>query len=200
MTTLFLHIMGAFLCLAFLTRLNDFEMPIDHIFLLSLAAILPDVIDKALTGTRYPFHSLLISGLFLILLNLSVRYYSSSHTDFNTKYPNLSKYLLLASVAFLTHPILDLEGLVPLFYPLDLRGYQLNFNIEILQSIPPRISDFELGFLIESFDYELTHDYEGALISTLDVLLGFLLGLTVVFKGLQKMRIHLIRNDQEYEI
>ncbi|MFX1508302.1 MAG: hypothetical protein ACFFDC_19650, partial [Promethearchaeota archaeon] len=87
--------------MAFLNRLNDLEIPVDQIFLLSLAAILPDVIDKTLTGTRYPFHSLLVSGLFLTILNLIIRYYSSSHTDFETKYPKLSSYLLLASIAFL---------------------------------------------------------------------------------------------------
>ena len=188
MTTLLLHIMGAFLCLAFLNRFNDFEMPVDHIFFLSLAAILPDVIDKTLTGTRYPFHSLLVSGLFLIFLNLIVRYYSSSYTELNTKYPNLSSYLLLASIAFLTHPILDLEGLVPLFYPLDLRGYQLNFDIVIIQSIPPQISDFSLGFIIESFDYDITYEGEGALISTFDALLAFLIGVPIIFKGLQKIK------------
>jgi hypothetical protein len=190
MTTLLLHTMGAFLCLVFLNRLLfDLKIPLEHIFFLSLAAILPDVIDKTLTGTRYPFHSLLVAGLFLIILNLIVRNYSSSHTDFQTKYPNFLNYLLLASIAFLTHPILDLEGFVPLFYPLDLRGYQLNFDIVIIQSIPPQISDFSLGFIIESFDYTRTYENEGALISTFDVLLAFLIGVPIIVKGLQKIRI-----------
>ena len=189
MTTLLLHIMGALLCLAFINRLNDFEMPLDHIFLLSLAAILPDVIDKTLTGTRYPFHSLLVSGLLLTFLNLVVRYYSSSHPDFKIKYPKLSNYLLLGSIAFLTHPILDLEGLVPLFYPLDIRGYQLNFKIVIIQSIPPQISDLSLGFIIESFDYDITYEGEGALISTFDALLAFLIGVPIILKALQKIKI-----------
>ncbi|MFW9905894.1 MAG: metal-dependent hydrolase [Candidatus Thorarchaeota archaeon] len=195
MTTLFLHIIGAFVCLAFLNRLYDFEMPVDQIFLLSLAAILPDVIDKTLTGTRYPFHSLLVSGFFLIALNLIVRYYSSSHTDFRTKYPKLSNYFLLASIAFLTHPILDLEGFVPLFYPLDLRGYQLDFNIVLIQSVPPKISDFSLGFIIESFDYAITYENEGTLISTFDALLVFLMGVPIILKGLQKIIIS--KNNME---
>ena len=130
---------------------------------------------------------MLVSGLFLTVLNLSVRYYSSSNADLNEKYPNLSTYLFLGSIAFLTHPILDLEGFVPLLYPLDLHGYQLNFNIVVIQSIPPQISDFSLGFITESFDYEITYEGEGALISTFDALLAFLIGLPIIFKGLQKI-------------
>lgn len=189
MTTLLLHVLGAFLCLVFLNRLHDSEIPLEHILLLSLAATLPDVIDKTLTGTRYPFHSLLVSGLFLLFLNLFTRYYMNSKPEFKSKYPNLVNYLLLASIAFLTHPILDLEGFVPLLYPLDERGYQLNFDIVIIQSLPPQISDFSLGFLIESFDYNVTYDREGPLISTFDVLIGFLIGLPIVVKGLQKLKI-----------
>ena len=199
MTTLLLHVLGAFLCLVFLNRLFRSEIPLEYILLLSLAAILPDLIDKTLTGTRYPFHSLLISGLFLLLLNLLARFYMSTQPILSSKYPNFLNYILLASIAFLTHPILDLEGLVPLFYPLDVRGYQLNFDIEIIQSIPPSISDFTLGFLIEPFDYDRTYDHEAALISTLDVLLGFLLGLTVVFKGLQRIKNHIVKSDEDYE-
>ncbi len=189
MTTLLLHVMGAFLCLFFLNRLHDSEIPLEHILLLSLAATLPDVIDKTLTGTRYPFHSLLVSGLFLLFLNLFTRYYMNSKPDFQLKYPNFVNYLLLASIAFLTHSILDLEGFVPLLYPLDQRGYQLNFDIVIIQSLPPQISDFSIGFLIESFDYDVTYDREGPLISTFDVLLGFLIGFPIVVKGLQKLKI-----------
>jgi hypothetical protein len=195
MTTLLLHVIGAFLCLTFINRFSDFEIPVDHILLLSFAAILTDVIDKTLTGTRYPFHSLLVSGLFLLFLNLVMRYYFNSRPSLKIKYPKLVKYLLLASIAFLTHPILDLEGLVPLFYPLDLRGYQLTFDIVIIQSIPPQISDFSLGFLIESFNYDVTYDREGALISTFDVLLTFLIGVPIIFKGLQK--IYVSRRNME---
>ncbi|UCG04487.1 MAG: hypothetical protein JSW11_10990 [Candidatus Heimdallarchaeota archaeon] len=169
-----------------LNRFQDFKLPLEYIILLSLTAVLPDLIDKALTGTRFPFHSLLVSGLFLLFLNLVAWYYINSNPDIKSRYPNILSYLLFASIAFLTHPILDLEGQVPLFYPLDTRGYQLNFDIVIVQSIPPQISNFSLGFLIEKFDYDLTYDQEGALISTIDVLLAFLIGLPFVVKGLQK--------------
>ncbi|MFX0125424.1 MAG: hypothetical protein ACFFAE_17520 [Candidatus Hodarchaeota archaeon] len=197
MTTLLLHALGAFFCLVLLNRLFNSEIPLEHILLLSLAAVVPDVIDKTLTGTRYPFHSLLISGLLLLSINLFVRYYMSSQLVISSKFPNISNYMLFASLAFLTHPILDLEGFVPLFFPLDLRGYQLDFSITIIQSIPPKITNFSFGFLIEPFPYDLTYDHEGSLISTLDVLLGFLLGITAVFKGLQRMRDHIAKRDKE---
>ncbi|MFX1283788.1 MAG: metal-dependent hydrolase [Promethearchaeota archaeon] len=195
MTTLLLHVVGAFTCLVILNRLFNSDIPLEHLMLLSLAATLPDIIDKTLTGTRYPFHSLLVSGMFLLLLNLIVRFYMNSHPDFSSKYPMISRYLLLGSIAFLTHPILDLEGIVPLFYPIDLRGYQLNFQIIIIQTIPPRISDLSCGFLIYPFNYDLTYDHEGTLLNTLDILLIFLLGLTIVFKFLHRIKKHMILTE-----
>jgi len=72
MTTLFLHILGAFLPLLVLNRLFDLKIPLEHLAILSLAGIFPDTLDKTLTGTRYPFHSLLVSGLVLVLLNIIV--------------------------------------------------------------------------------------------------------------------------------
>jgi len=187
MTTLFLHVLGAFTCLVILNRLFNSDIPLEHLLLLSLTATLPDIIDKTLTGTRFPFHSLLVSGMLLLLLNLIVKYYINSRPTLSSKSPKILNYLLLASFAFMTHPILDLEGLVPLFYPIDLRGYQLDFQISIIQSIPPRISNFSLGVIVKPFDYSLTYDHEGDLFVLFDVLLAFLLSLTIIFKGLFKI-------------
>lgn len=192
MTTLLLHVLGAFTCLVILNRLFNSDIPLEHLLLLSLAATLPDIIDKTLTGTRFPFHSLIVSGVLLLLLNLFVKYYINSRPTLSSKSPMILNYLLLASFAFMTHPILDLEGLVPLFYPIDLRGYQLDFQISIIQSIPPQISDLSLGLNVEPFDYSPTYDHEGDLVILIDVLLAFLLSLTVIFKGLIKIKNHTI--------
>lgn len=188
MPTLLLHVIAAFAVLVISDRLFNLEIPLEHLVILSLTAALPDVIDKTLTGTRYPFHSLLVSGVLLLLLNSGARYYINSQPALSSKYPMILKYLLLASISFLTHPILDLEGLVPLFYPLDLRGYQLDFQISIIQSIPPRISDLSLGFVIEPFDYDITYDHEGSLIATFDALLAIILLSTVIVKSLQRIK------------
>lgn len=188
MTTPLLHVIAAFVVLVILDRLLNCKIPLEHLILLSLGAILPDLFDKTLTGSRYPFHSLIVSGVILILLNIAVRYYINSRPSFSSKYSMITKYLFLASIAFVSHPIMDLEGLVPLFYPLDMRGYQLDFSITIKQALPPIITNFTFGFINEPFDYAMTYDHEGALITTLDVLFAILLLMATIFKSLQSVK------------
>jgi len=134
MTTPLLHITGAFICLVFFDRFSKRTTPPEKLFVISLAAILPDILDKTLTGTRYPFHSILVSGFILLVLSLFVFFASSRGTLSFTK---AQEYTILASIAFLSHIFLDLEGLVPLFFPLDLRGYRVEFRLEIIQSFLP---------------------------------------------------------------
>ncbi|MHA2246769.1 MAG: hypothetical protein ACXADY_17630 [Candidatus Hodarchaeales archaeon] len=188
MTTPLLHVIAAFVVLVILDRLLNCKIPLEHLILLSLGAILPDLLDKTLTGSRYPFHSLIISGVILILLNIAVRYYINSRFSFSSKYPMITNYLFLVSIAFVSHLIMDLEGLVPLFYPLDMRGYQLDFSIIIKQALPPIITDFSFGFVREPFNYDITYDHEAALITTLDVLFAILLLLTIILKSMQRVK------------
>lgn len=198
MTTLLLHLIAAFVVLVILDRLLfDSKIPLEHLLLLSLAALLPDIFDKALTGSRYPFHSLLVSSTILILINISVMYYKTSGQSILSKYSMLNEYLFLVSIAFVSHPIMDLEGLVPLFYPIDTRGYQLDFQILIKQAFPPIFTDFTLGFVIEPFDYAMTYDHEGALFTTIDVLFTLLLLLVLIFKSLQNVKNRLSMIDKE---
>lgn len=194
MTTLLMHCIGAFISLILLNRIINMEVAVEHLMLLSLAALLPDIFDKTLTGTRYPFHSLLISVSILLLLNLAIRYYINTKPFFSSKYPKFTTYLLLASISFLTHPIMDLEGLVPLLYPLDLYGYRFDFQISIIQSVPPKITDFTFGFIREPFNYDITYDHESMLITTQDFLLTFLILFTVVVKVLIQVRSLFISN------
>ena len=86
---------------------------------------------------------------------------------------------------------------MPIFYPLDLRGYQLDFQISIIQSIPPRISDFSFGFIIQPFDFDVSYDHEGSLIATLDVLLTIIILSIVVVKSLQGIKNQITVIDKE---
>ncbi|MFX0185900.1 MAG: hypothetical protein ACFE95_22680 [Candidatus Hodarchaeota archaeon] len=171
MTTLLLHVLGAFVGLILLNRLFKFDISLEILILLSLTAILPDLIDKTLTGTRYPFHSFVVTGSVLLSLNIILMYYLNTHPENTLNNTKITNYLCLASLAILSHIILDLEGFVPIFYPLDLNGYKLEFYISTIQSFPPIISDFGIGFVVEPFDYELTYESEASLLTTLDVLL-----------------------------
>ncbi|UCE12367.1 MAG: hypothetical protein JSV04_09205 [Candidatus Heimdallarchaeota archaeon] len=197
MTTLLMHCIGAFICLILLNRIVNIEIPVEHLMLLSMAALLPDIFDKTLTGTRYPFHSLLISIILLLLFNLAIRYYITNMPSFSSKYPNFTTYLLLGSISFITHPIMDLEGLVPLFYPLNLGAYRFDFQISIIQSVPPQITDFAFEFIREPFDYDVFYDHEGALIATQDILLTFLILSMIVVKGLVQIKTRFMSNIEE---
>ncbi|MFW9778555.1 MAG: hypothetical protein ACFFE8_06840 [Candidatus Heimdallarchaeota archaeon] len=193
MTSLFLHFLSAIIVLSLISALYSLEIPLSDRTLLASCTILPDAIDKTLTGTRYPFHSLLISSVVLILLNSVVLYLIRS----NPKLPvemkaKITLYMLMGSIAFLIHPIMDLESGVPLLYPLDLRGFALAFNMEIIQRFPPQLSKFQLEFITSPFNFSQTYDRQASALSTLDALFIFLI-LTVilskVFVGLfEKLR------------
>ena len=71
MTSPVIHILGAFFALILVARLFAKNIPIEHLAVLSVSTLLPDVFDKSLTGGRYPFHSLLVSGIFLITVRYS---------------------------------------------------------------------------------------------------------------------------------
>jgi hypothetical protein len=79
---------------------------------------------------------------------------------------------------------MDLEGFVPLFYPLDMRSYSLDINISIQQAIPPKITNFVFEFVSRPYDYSMTYDHEGDLINTLDVLFIIILTSVVIIKAL----------------
>lgn len=200
MTSLLLHIIGALVGFILLNRLFKFEIPLEILILLSLAAILPDIIDKTLTGTRYPFHSLLISGSLLLTINLSLKYFFHTHPENTLNNTEIANYLFLASLAFLSHMILDLEGFVPLFYPLDLNGYMLEFDINIIQSIPPIISDIRIGFIKEPFNFKLTYDLEASVLTTLDVLLVVIIMFPFIIKsiGILQQRFSKIIRSREH--
>jgi hypothetical protein len=169
-----------------------------HLALISMATILPDLMDKTLTGSRYPFHSLIVLGIVLLSLNIVVRLYFSSNKSYASKYSFIPQYLSLVTFVILIHPIFDLEGLVPLFYPIDLRGYQLDFQITILQSIPPIISHFNIGFVIKSYNY-FPYGNEGDLINTFDVLFVATIFFVLVIKGLENVKISLKTNNNKQD-
>jgi len=169
MTTPVIHVFSAFLAIIFIARILNHEIQIEHLFLLSLAAILPDLIDKFLTGGRFPLHSLLVSGMLLLIINISLRYYTRTHPFLVEKFPLINSYILLMSVAILTHPLMDLEGLVPLFYPLDMVGYKLEFIFSIRQAFPPIITNFNFELITEPYNFS-ANGHEGDLFLTLDFL------------------------------
>ncbi|MFX0086086.1 MAG: metal-dependent hydrolase [Candidatus Hodarchaeota archaeon] len=170
MSTPIIHILGAFIAVLFAARLLKKEMQIEYLLLLSFSAILPDLIDKSLTGSRFPFHSLLISGLILFLSNITVYYYMLKNPSLAKRVPLLNTFMILISIAIMTHPIMDLETSVPLFYPIDIRGYRLYFQVSVQQSLPPIFTNFKFGLVLEPFDYTMSYDREGNLLATLDVL------------------------------
>lgn len=184
MTSPVIHILGAFFALIIVARLFAKNIPIEHLAVLSVSTLLPDVIDKSLTGGRYPFHSLLVSGIILITLNIIIRQIWHKNPDLAQNLELVPLYFLLASIAFFIHPIMDLEGYVPLFYPLDMRGYSLKINISIQQAIPPKITNFVFDFITQPFDYSMTYDHEGDLINTLDVLFIIIFTSVVIIKAL----------------
>lgn len=169
MTTPVIHVLGAFLVIIFIARILKHEIAIEHLFLLSLGALLPDLIDKLITGGRYPLHSILVSGILLLIVNTSLRYYTKTHPILVEKYPLINSYILLMSVAILTHPLMDLEGLVPLLYPLDMMGYKLEFIFSIRQALPPIITNFRFELITEPYNFSAS-GHEGDLFSTLDIL------------------------------
>lgn len=194
MTTLLLHILGAFVGLILLNRLFKLEISLEVLILLSLTAILPDLIDKTLTGTRYPFHSFVVTGGVLLGLNIILKYYLNTHPKNALNNTKITSYLFLASLAILSHIILDLEGFVPLFYPIDLNGYKLEFNINIIQSFPPSISEFGFGFIVEPFDYELTYESEASFLTTLDVLFIVIITFPLMIKSVGSLPKRLVSN------
>ena len=129
----------------------------------SLWALLPDVFDKLITGNRYPLHSFVVMIPLLLILNLLIRHFTAANHQ-------LRDVVLLGSIAMLTHPIMDLEGPIPLFFPLLLDGYQLDFELVIIQSFPPVISTFTFQIIREPFDFIGTAYHEGVLVSNLDIL------------------------------
>jgi hypothetical protein len=190
MSTPVIHILGAFLAVLFATRIIKKEIEIEYFLLISFSAILPDLIDKFLTGSRYPFHSLLVSGIVLLFVNIAVNYYLYNNPSLVEKFPSFNIYLILISIAILTHPIMDLESSVPLFYPLDMRGYSLDLKISIQQSLPPIFTNFRFGVILEPFDYTMSYDREGNLLATLDVL--FIL--IAMFLGLITLLVKMFRH------
>ena len=196
MTSPVIHFLGAFLALIIVARLFAKNIPIEHLALLSVSTLLPDLIDKSLTGGRYPFHSLLVSGILLITLNIIIRqiWYKKPNLPSNLELVPL--YCLFASIAFLIHPILDLEGFVPLFYPLDMRGYSLNINISIQQAIPPKITNFVFSLISQPYNYSMTYDHEGDLINTLDVLFITIFISVVIIKALFLIKEKIITPDE----
>jgi hypothetical protein len=184
MTSPVIHILGAFFALIIVARLFAKNIPIEHLAMLSFSTLLPDIIDKSLTGGRFPFHSLLVSGIILIALNFLIRQFWHKNPKLPPNLKLVPPYFLLASIAFLIHPIMDLEGFVPLFYPLDMRGYSFDINIGIQQALPPKITNFVFEFVSSPYDYSMTYDHEGDLINTLDVLFIIIFISVVIIKGL----------------
>ncbi len=184
MTSPVIHIFGAFIALIIVARLFSKNIPIEHLAVLSVSTLLPDVIDKSLTGGRYPFHSLLVSGIFLFALNIIIRQIWYKNPKLSSNLELVPSYFLFASIAFIIHPIMDLEGFLPLFYPLDMRGYSLNVNISVQQVIPPKITHFVFNLISSPFDYSMTYDHEGDLINTLDVLFIIILTSIIIIKAL----------------
>ncbi len=131
MTTPIIHILGALIAVLLAARSLKKDIQIEFLLLLSFSAILPDIVDKFVTGSRFPFHSLLISGLILFLSNIAVYYYIFNNPSLVEKVPLLNTYMILISIAILTHPIMDLETSVPLFYPLDMRGYKVDLLVSV---------------------------------------------------------------------
>lgn len=199
MTTPVIHVLGAFLVIIFIARILKHEIAIEHLFLLSLGALLPDIIDKLITGGRYPLHSLLVSGILLLIVNTSLRYYTQTHPFLVEKFPLINSYILLMSVAILTHPLMDLEGIVPLFYPLDMMGYKLEFKFSIRQVLPPIITNFRFELITETYDFS-DYGHEGDLFSTLDVLFIIMFVVSGLITSLSLFLRYLFNSREEKKV
>ncbi|MFW9853498.1 MAG: hypothetical protein ACFFFG_00460 [Candidatus Thorarchaeota archaeon] len=184
MTSLFLHFLSAIIVLSLITSLYNLEIPLIDRILLACCTMLPDAIDKTLTGTRYPFHSLLLSSVFLLLLNSLMLYLIRSNPKLSIDVKErITCYMLMGSIAFLIHPIMDLESGVPLLYPLDLRGFEVAFNMEIIQRFPPQLSHFQLELITSPFNFAQTYDRQASALSTLDALFIFLILIVLLSRG-----------------
>jgi hypothetical protein len=139
----------------------------------------------------------LVSGIILIALNFLIRQFWYKNPDLPPKLKLIPSYFLLASIAFVIHPIMDLEGFVPLFYPLDMRGYSLDINISIQQAIPPKITNFVFSLISLPYDYSMTYDHEGDLINTLDVLFIIILTSVVIMKALFLIVERIFTSDED---
>lgn len=187
MTTPIYHLLTAFALLVVIKHLKKLEITFGTLILLSFASLLPDVFDKIITGTRYPFHSLIISIIMLSIFYLLGRYFIEKFFYNHLSVQYFSLLMILFSVAYLSHPIMDLEGAIPLFYPIDSFGYHIEFQLNIKQSITPIISNFTFMIIREPYDYSITYDREGSLVSTLDLLFISLLGFSLLIVGVEKI-------------
>lgn len=169
MTTPIMHLGVAVFTTILVRRLLMIPMSDRSLILASFGAFIPDIVDKLITGSRYPLHSLVLMIPLIIGINLFIQ----------KKYPDQNRYryfVLLTSISMLTHPFMDLEQPIPLFYPLILEGFSLNFSLIIQQGFPPVITEFVFQLIPSPFNYDLYTPHEGMLFSGLD-----LLGLTILF-------------------
>jgi hypothetical protein len=97
-----------------------------------VCGILPDMVDKPLSamgigGGRFIGHTLLFAGVIIILFTVWKR-----------------KYGLAALIGLASHLLLDLDGLVPWFYPF--KNYQFyNFEINIFDYVKSYFTFSRIG-------------------------------------------------------
>ena len=187
MTTPINHFLTAFVLLVVFKQLRNLDISFERLILISFASLLPDVFDKIITGSRYPFHSILVSLTFLILFYFLGRHLIQKFEIRRISLEHFTLLFVLISVAYLSHPIMDLEGTTPILYPLDPMGYRIEFQMNIMQSMIPIISEFTFLILREPYDYTITYTKEGTLISTLDLLLVGLLSIILLGIGIERV-------------
>ena len=175
-----MHLITAFIVVFAIRWLSGYSVPDRILVYSSFWTLIPDIVDKLWTGTRFPLHSYVILVPIVITVNiLAYRYSSHSSTTYSM--------ILFGSISLLLHPLMDLEGLIPLFFPIILDGYQLDFVLTIVQGFPPQISEFSFDLITGPFDYTGTYNHEGTLLSTNDFFLLILISGVIVYSFFYKL-------------
>ena len=148
---------------------------------MACAAILPDLLDKYVTGQRYVCHSLVFSIMFFLIIG--GLYY------FKTKNKQHVIYILLFGIAFASHGLLDLtSGGVYLLWPLDFTGvYVLDVEWIMIQTIhiPPLFDTFHIALVRSEAVFAPRYGVLGIFVTPFDFIVSFLLVTTLFFAGVK---------------
>ena len=119
--------------------------------ILAFLGVIPDI-DALMLVHRSISHSIIIMGLIIAPLYLIAK----------IRYPDLKQPLLLAFLVLSSHPVLDLESMTPILWPITSNSYMLQLSLNgVMQegfSLKPSItlSSTPTAFtLAEGFDYPL---------------------------------------------
>ena len=118
---------------------------------LAILGVIPDV-DALMLVHRSLSHSIVVMGLIIAPLYVIARY----------RYPGLQRTLYLAFLVLVSHPVLDLESMTPILWPITSNSIMLRLSLNgVMQegfSLKPAIvlsSEPTVFTLAQGFDYPL---------------------------------------------